>query len=201
MDWGNLIPRLQGGDVDVIAAGMFITPERCQQVAFSNPTYVVGEAFLVRTGNPKNLNNYRDVSDNHEAKVGLIAGTVEYNYAAYHGIPADRALLYRDFDRAVRALLDGQVDAVGLTSLTARSRARDNPRLEATPQFHPVIRGEATKGYGAFAFRKEDEALLAAFNRELADFVGSEEHWEAVEEFGFGPDMMPDKTAEELCAG
>lgn len=203
MDWGDQIPRLREGDVDVIAAGMFITPARCERVAFSNPTYVVGEAFLVRAGNPRDLDSYEAVSRNHDARVGLVAGTVEYNYAMHSGIPSDRAPLYRDFERAVDALVAGEVDAVGLTSLTARSLARRTERadLEATPQFYPVIDGEEVKGYGAFAFRKEDEELVAAFNRHLADFIGSDEHWEAVEPFGFAPDMMPDKTAAELCAG
>ena len=203
MDWGQLIPRLQAGDVDVVAAGMFITPARCEQVAFSNPTYVVGESFLVRAGNPKELDSYEAISRDPDARVGLVAGTVEYNYAMHSGIPADRAPLYRDFGRAVDALAAGEIHAVGLTSLTARSLARSTTRadLEATPQFYPVIDGEEKKGYGAFAFRKEDAALVEAFNRHLADFIGSEAHWEAVEPFGFAPDMMPDRTAQELCAG
>lgn len=203
MDWGQLIPRLNAGDVDVVAAGMFITPERCERVAFSNPTYVVGEAFLVRAGNPHGIDDYHAISRNPEVRVGLVAGTVEYNYAMYTGIPSDRAPLYRDFSRAVDALVAGEIDAVGLTSLTARSLARstDEAELEATPQFYPEIDGEVQKGYGAFAFRKEDEALVAAFNRHLDEYVGSDAHWAAVEPFGFAPDMMPDKTARELCAG
>lgn len=203
MDWGDLIPRLRDGDVDVIAAGMFITPARCEQVAFSNPTYVVGESFLVRAGNPLDLESYEDISRDPEARVGLVAGTVEYNYAMHSGIRASQAPLYRDFRRAVNALVEGEVDAVGLTSLTARSLARSTEAadLEATPQFYPVIDGEEKKGYGAFAFRKGDEALVAAFNRHLDDFIGSEAHWDAVEKFGFAPDMMPDKTAAELCGG
>ena len=39
-----------------------------------------------------------------EVLVGSLAGTVEYNYAMNSGIPAERALLYRDFRRAARAL-------------------------------------------------------------------------------------------------
>src|SRR5918999_3419571 len=34
-----LIPGLAAQQYDIIAAGMFITPERCQQIAFSNPDY------------------------------------------------------------------------------------------------------------------------------------------------------------------
>jgi polar amino acid transport system substrate-binding protein len=202
MDWSRLIPSLQEGEVDVIAAGMFITPARCREVSFTDPTYVVGESFLVQAGNPEDIGDYHSVSDNPDAKVALVAGTVEYNYAMHAGIPADRAILYRDFARAVDALEADEVDAVGLTSLTARSLARrvGDGRFEATPQFYPVIDGEEQKGYGAFAFRKDDEAIVEAFNREIDDFIGTDEHWAMVEEFGFAPDMAPDMTAEELCA-
>jgi len=202
-NWGELIPSVQSGEVDVITAGMFITPERCEQVAFSNPTYVVGEAFLVESGNPNEITDYMSISNNRGVKVGLISGTVEYNYAVEVAIPAERALLYTSFDKAVQALQEGEIDAVGLTALTVRSYVRrlEDDSLESTAQFFPVVDGEVTKGYGAFAFRKADQELVAAFNRHLEDFVGSEEHWALVEEFGFYPDMTPDKSAEELCRG
>ncbi len=83
--FGQLIPGLENGDFDIAAAGMFITPPRCRRVAFSNPTYVVGEAFLVRKGNPKDITDYGSISANPDASVGLIAGTVEYNYALVAG--------------------------------------------------------------------------------------------------------------------
>ncbi|MDZ7787458.1 MAG: ectoine/hydroxyectoine ABC transporter substrate-binding protein EhuB [Halofilum sp. (in: g-proteobacteria)] len=203
VDWSQLIPSLQEGAVDVVAAGMFITPARCKEVTFTDPTYVVGESFLVESGNPEELSDYHSVSENPDAKVALVAGTVEYNFAMHAGIPAERAILYRDFTRAVDALEAGDVDAVGLTSLTARSLARrvGDGRFEATPQFYPVIDGEEQKGYGAFAFRKGDEAIVEAFNRELDEFIGSDEHWAMVEEFGFAPDMEPDMSAEQLCNG
>ena len=54
-EFGQLFPGLREGDFDIAAAGMFITPERCEAAAFSDPTYVVGEAFAVRDSNPKNL--------------------------------------------------------------------------------------------------------------------------------------------------
>lgn len=200
-DFGALIPRLQAGEIDVIAAGMFITPARCTQVAFSDPTYVVGEAFAVRAGNPAGITDYRSISEDDGVKVGLVAGTVEYNYALVTGIPGDRALLYRSFERAIQGLKAGEVDAVGLTALTAQGLAGGDPELEATAQFFPDLDGEPVKGYGGFAFRKEDEALRKAFDAALDAYLGSEAHWRDVAAFGFTPEMAPDKTAAELCEG
>ena len=198
-DFGQLIPGLQEGAFDIAAAGMFITPERCASVAFSDPTYVVGEAFAVHEGNPKDLTDYPSISNREDARVGLIAGTVEYNYAVVTGIPADRAPLYRSFAKALEALKAGEVDAIGLTSLSAQSLVEGEPGLEATAQFFPSLDGEEIKGYGGFAFRYDDQDLRAAFDEELAAFVGSDEHWDLVEPFGFGPDMAPDMTTAALC--
>ena len=200
-DFGQLIPGLEQGRFDIVAAGMFITPSRCERVAFSDPTYVVGEAFAVRRGNPKNISDYASISNNPDARVGLVAGTVEYNYAVVAGIPADRALLYRNFDKAIEALREGKVDAVGLTSLTTREIVADQRMLESTAQFYPEVDGTIVKGYGGFAFRREDQDVAEAFNERLDDFIGSERHLRLVEPFGFRRDMLPDKTAAELCEG
>ena len=51
-EFGSLIPGLQARRFDIIAAGM--SRERCGQAAFSNPTYGVSQAMLVKQGNPKN---------------------------------------------------------------------------------------------------------------------------------------------------
>lgn len=200
-DFGDLIPGLEAGRFDIAAAGMFITPSRCARVDFSNPTYVVGEAFVVRNGNPKAISDYPSISENEDARVGLIAGTVEYNYALVTGIPADRALLFRTFDEAIAALKAGEVDAVGLTSLTARDIVATEPTLQSTPQFYPEVDGVPVKGYGGFAFRKQDRDLVKAFDDALATFVGSDEHLDLVRPFGFRRDMLPDMTADQLCKG
>jgi polar amino acid transport system substrate-binding protein len=199
--FGQLIPMLRGGEVDLVAAGMFITPERCELASFSEPTYVVGEALLVKAGNPKGLANFQSVSDRADAKVGLISGTVEYNYALVTGIPADRAPLYVDLPEAVAALEAGEVDAVAMTSLTAKEIVAQRPQLESTPQFFPRLDGVEVQGYGGFVFRLEDSALRDAFQAELASFIGSEAHWELVAPFGFTPEMAPDKNTESLCVG
>lgn len=199
--FSDLITGLQEQRFDITAAGMFITPERCRQVAFSNPTYVIGEAFVVRDGNPRGLTDYWSIAEDPDARVGVMAGAVEYNYALVAGIPAEQALIYRTLDEAAEALQAGEIDAIGATSLSAQALADENKELATTAQFYPEVDGTITRGYGAFAFRQADRDLVEAFNRELADFLGTEQHWQTVDPFGFGPDMLPDKTAAELCQG
>ncbi|WP_369392660.1 hypothetical protein [Paraburkholderia kururiensis] len=41
---------------------MYITPERCKQVAFADPQYQIQDTLLVLKGNPKKLHSYADVA-------------------------------------------------------------------------------------------------------------------------------------------
>ncbi len=46
-DWGGLIPGLQANRYDVITGGMYILKSRCENVNFSDPVGVFGDAFIV----------------------------------------------------------------------------------------------------------------------------------------------------------
>ena len=70
VEFGSLIPGLKAGRFDVIAAGMYITPARCREVLFSDPSYKIAEAILVPEGNPLDLHSYRDIRDNDRATLG-----------------------------------------------------------------------------------------------------------------------------------
>lgn len=204
-EFGSLIPGLQAKRFDIIAAGMYILPERCKQVAFSNPTYGIGEAFLVKAGNPKGLHSYETVAMSKNATLGVVAGTVERGYARKTGIPDDRVQVYPDSPSAVEGVSAGRIDAYAGTSLTIQdivSKVTDGAIERAVPFTDPVIDGKSVRGYGAFAFRQSDQALVDAFNRELAKFIGTPEHRELVKPFGFTEQELPgDVTAAQLCAG
>ncbi|MGD2140435.1 MAG: ectoine/hydroxyectoine ABC transporter substrate-binding protein EhuB [Burkholderiales bacterium] len=204
-EFGSLIPGLQAKRFDIIAAGMYILPERCKQVTFSNPTYGIGEAFLVMSGNPKNLHSYEGLAGNADATLGVVAGTVERGYARKTNIPDERVQVFPDGPSAVAGVAAGRIDAYAGTSLTIQdivSKTTDGTLERAKPFTDPVIDGKSVRGYGAFAFRKADQSLVDAFNRELANFIGSAEHRELVKPFGFTEQELPgDVTAAQLCAG
>ncbi len=202
-EFGSLIPGLQAGRFDLIAAGMYIRPERCAQVAFSNPTYSIGEAFIVPAGNPLDLHGYDDVRTREEATLGVVAGAIERTYAREVGIPDARIATFPDPPSALAAVRAGRVSAYGATGLTAQTLLDKGAEgLERAEPFRdPVVNGDTVRGYGAFAFRKADADLLAAFNRELGTFIGSDAHRALVEPFGFTRAELPGGvTAATLCA-
>lgn len=199
-EFQNLIPELQAGRFDVIAAGMYIAPGRCEQVAFTRPTYKIGEALLVQAGNPKNLTDFNSIAQQADARLAVLAGAMEYSYAYDAGVFVDQVMLVPDYPAGLSKLKAGEIDAIAMTALTARTLAAQDDALAAGPQFFPATEdGEPVAGYGAFALRQADTDLLAALNGQLAAFIGSAEHWQLVAPFGFTPEMEPDVTVAALC--
>jgi len=199
-EFGSLIPGLRAGRFDVIAAGMYITPKRCEQILFSNPTYSIGEGFLVKNGNPEALNGYDDIKEK-SVKLGVMSGSVEYGYARDFGISLSKIVTLPDYPSGVAALKSGRIDALGGTSLTMASLAQKDGRVELAQPFTPLmIKGKSVKGYGGFGFRPADTALRDAFNGELKGFIDTESHIAMVETYGFGKHTSPgDMTAKKLC--
>ncbi|WP_246727740.1 ectoine/hydroxyectoine ABC transporter substrate-binding protein EhuB [Chelativorans sp. Marseille-P2723] len=198
-EFGSLIPGLMAGRFDIIAAGMFITPERCQQAAFSEPSYGIGQALLVPEGNPKNLVDYSSIADNSEITLAVMAGAVEADYAKMAGIADDQLVILPDQASLVSAVRSGRADAAALTALSIQRMAQSNEGVESTEPFAEVA-GESVMGHGGFVFRPDDTELLEEFNRQLQAFIGTQEHIELVSEFGFGDGYLPTKTTEELCS-
>jgi polar amino acid transport system substrate-binding protein len=198
-EFGSLIPGLQAGRFDIVAAGMFVNPARCGQVLFSEPTYGIGQAMLVQEGNPKQIKDYSSIAGNPDLKLAVMAGAVEAGYAADAGIGQSQLVLLPDQSSLVAAVKAGRADAAALTALSIADMASKNEGVESTKPFGEVA-GKSVTGHGAVAFRKDDTELQQAFNAELKKFLGSPEHLALVEPFGFGKDFLPTKTTAELCA-
>ena len=202
-EFGALIPGLKAGRFDVIAAGMYITPARCKEVAFSNPTYGIGEAMVVAAGNPLGLHSYADVARNDAVTLGVVTGAIQRRYALASAIPQQRLQVFPDAPSAVEAVAAHRVSAYAGTSLTVSdllSKAQSPDLDRAAPFADPVVDGRPVRGYGAFAFRKQDAALRTAFDHELDAFVGSPEHLRTVAPFGFTRAELPgEATATALC--
>src|SRR5947209_7085329 len=92
-EFGALIPGLLANRFDMIAAGMFITPQRCQQVLFSNPDYVATEALAVKSGNPEHITDYGSIAKNSRVTVGAESGAVEGGWLQDSGVPMSRIQL------------------------------------------------------------------------------------------------------------
>jgi polar amino acid transport system substrate-binding protein len=199
-EFGSLIPGLKAGRFDIIAAGMFINPKRCAEIAFSEPSYGIGQAMLVKSGNPKAIKDYSSIKDNGDLKLAVMAGAVEAGYAKDAGVPETQLVVLPDQSSLLAAVQSGRADAAALTALSIADMAKKGEGVETTTPFGEVA-GKSVKGHGGFGFRKEDTDLYEAFNSELQKFIGTPEHIALVTPFGFGKDYLPNKTMEQLCKG
>jgi polar amino acid transport system substrate-binding protein len=199
-EFGSLIPGLKAKRFDIIAAGMFITPKRCAEIAFSDPSYGIGQAMLVKAGNPKKIVDYGSIVANKDLKLAVMAGAVEAGYAKDAGVPQAQLVVLPDQSSLLAAVQAGRADAAALTALSIGNMAKKGEGVESTKPFGEVA-GKSVKGHGGFGFRKEDKALYTAFNDQLKKFIGTPEHIALVEPFGFGKDYLPNKTMEQLCKG
>ena len=92
-EFGALIPALNAQRFDAIAAGLYITPERCQLVAFSDPDLQLADAAVVAQGNPKNIHSYAQIASDPAIKFGVGRGSTTAKNAEAAGVAQDRAAL------------------------------------------------------------------------------------------------------------
>ncbi|GGT03235.1 ectoine/hydroxyectoine ABC transporter substrate-binding protein EhuB [Streptomyces daghestanicus] len=199
-EFGSLIPGLASQQFDVVAAGMYINPDRCEQVIFSDPDYQMLDSFIVRKGNPLGLRNYQDVVAK-KARFATGTGYAEIAYAVEAGYEESDILIVPDQVAGLNAVEAGRVDVFAGTALTTREVVKKSGKAEVTEAFRPVVDGEPHVDGGGFAFRPTETNLRDAFNEELHKLKDSGELLRILRPFGFTEDEMTDLTAKELCGG
>ncbi|QHT63928.1 ectoine/hydroxyectoine ABC transporter substrate-binding protein EhuB [Paenibacillus lycopersici] len=204
-EFSSLIAGLQANRFDLITAGMFVNPERCQAVAFANPEYSIGEGLAVKAGNPQKLTSYKAIADNAKAKVAVMAGAIEIGYLKASGVAEKQMVIVPDQDAALGALQSGRADAITMTgpALQSRLTAAGDDKLERVMDFEqPLVDGKSVRGYGATAFKTSDTSFRDAYNAELDKMNDSGELLTILKKFGFTEQELPgDVKTTELCAG
>ena len=202
----TLIPGLLAKRFDVIGAGMYIKPKRCQQIAFSNPLTQAGGAFAAKKGNPKNLHSLADVAKNSDAKIGTQLGTSQVDEVKQAGIPEDRVTLFSKDTEALAGLQAGRVDVIYFPDLEINEllTTSADSSLERVAPYVQILdaQGNQVFNYQALGLRKEDTDLLEAINKQLGELLANGKLLAILQPFGFSANELPPAavTAEKLCA-
>jgi len=187
-EFGRLAAELQAGKIDVVAAGMFITPERQKTTSFSRPTFRVREALLVRAGNTLGLKTFAPTAA--IPKFAVIEGAYEIPFLTSAGWPESALYLVPDALTGLRALESGAADALVLSAPTLRTMA-----AQAVPgTVELVVPPESDRNpssWGGFLFRREDRALREAWDGVLEELIGSPDHEALVRPYGFTAEELP----------
>lgn len=182
--FARLIHQLEMGRIDVIAAGLFITPERSRRVDFSRPTLAVGTALLVRRGNPDRLHSLSDLSADNDLRLAVLEGAAESRLARGHGIASRALVSVPDVAEALKLLRQGEVAAFALSTPSLRQLVRRETDLE---WIEPAdLDPDRDIGLPAFAWRPGDPRL-PAFDAALGQYLGTPAHLQTVRALGYTP--------------
>lgn len=200
-EWDGLITGL-GTNHDMVIAGMYVTPDRCEAVAFADPDYIMPDALLVEAGNPGGWTTLNAMADT-DGVIGVMNGTSEQEVADQI-FPEDRINVQPDLPALILELKAGRADAIGLTSANLQLAADADDELEVTESFWLVDpeSGEDIIGAGAAVFQPDDTDFRDAVNGELETLLADTATWEGlVGEFGFTVDANHPEglTAQDLC--
>lgn len=173
LDFGSLLEELEAGRIDLIAGGLFATPERERRVRFTRPTAAVGPALLLRDPPP---------IAGETVRLAVIEGSVEAADPGRFVLGEHSILRLPDARTAMAALSLGEADALALSAPSLRWMAQNwssggalTLQVIDTPQ----------RGYPAFALARSEAAFTARLDAVLADYLGSPAHLRAVAAYGF----------------
>lgn len=156
--WDTIIPNLNAGNYDVIAAGMSITDERKQSIAFTADYSPPDQsAYMMLAGSTPELNNPTGI------KIGTQSGTIQADYAAANLATGNTLLNFDTAPDALADLMAGNVDVVlADSSYVDEAVANSGGALKAGD-----VLVEVGGGVGA-GLRKADTELLAKLDEALA---------------------------------
>ncbi|KQT57329.1 MULTISPECIES: lysine/arginine/ornithine ABC transporter substrate-binding protein [unclassified Aureimonas] len=159
-NWDGIIPALQNGNFDAIVASMSITPEREEQIAFSNKYYQTPPAIAV----PKDSTITAATKEALAGKaIGAQTGTT-HSQAAEALFPDSDVKIYPTAEEYKLDIGNGRVDAVmdDVVVLTEWVKSPDGAccKILGTLPADPVIYG---RGVGV-GLRKGDDKLKKLFD-------------------------------------
>ncbi len=195
IDYGAMIPGLHARRFDVVAAGLFMNPQRCEAVAFSIPDVCGTEAFAVPKGNPMNLMSFEDVASSG-AKIVVCGGCAEEKMAKEAGVSANNIIIAPDEQSAVKLISDGRADVLAYPTISLASLFMkvDLGHLEIVSPVQGVPIGCA----GA-AFRKEDADFRDAYDAVLRNMQTDGTFAELLGKYGFDSTAAVEASRETLC--
>lgn len=192
--YDQMIPGLQAGRWDVVAAGLFMKQSRCGAVLYSEPTIVSTESFGVPAGNPKNITTVASVKENGGIKVAVLGGAFEEGILKDAGVPANQQVQVRDGRSGIEAVKARRADAFFLPTLSLNELVENDKAIDVTD---PVE--DAPKTGAGHAFRKNDTTMHQEYNRELAALKESPEFAKILDKWGFDASAVEGVTTKELC--
>jgi polar amino acid transport system substrate-binding protein len=175
--WGDIIPALERGDIDMIYSGFTITPEREQVVDFTYPYWKLNQGVAVREDSDITMANIFTGN----AVIGILNASsgevwLQKNLENYEQRVADNSIvIYNSFPMLMIALQNRGCDAAIMDEVSFASYLPGKP----LKQIGIIETGEE---YG-IAVRKGDTELRQMMNSGIAKLQTSEKWQELIDKY------------------
>ena len=156
-DFNRLIPALESGEIDLIAAGFTITPDRALHVNFSEPYCDTGVTLATNLQKTAAVKRFEDL-DSETFSIAAVDGSVAIDLA-HRLVPHAKLRIFDTVKAASAALVDGTVDGYLEDEPIPTYLALENPSKVDVPLNKPLLASRA-----GFAVNKGDPDFLAYLN-------------------------------------
>lgn len=167
MGFDALLPALMTSSIDVVAAGMSITPERAERVDFTTPYYQTGLSMLVRKAD---VEKYKTFDDLKGKAIAVQIGTTGADKAKT--IEGAKVAAFNTTSEAFMALTAGNAEAVILDRPVIGYFLKNKPKMANSLQMQPALEDAASFG---FAVKKGNTALKDKLDAAYQSLVDSGE--------------------------
>jgi polar amino acid transport system substrate-binding protein len=156
-DIDRLIPALESGEIDLIAAGLTITPERALHVNFSEPYAHSGISLATHVERTASVTDVTAL-DSESFTIAAVEDSVGAELARRLW-PRARVQVFPSIEAASNALLAGDVHGYVEDEPVPTFLALENPTIIDVPTGRPLLASPA-----GFAVGKGDPDFLAFLN-------------------------------------
>jgi len=163
-DFDGMIPALKAKKFDGVLSSMTITPQRAEQIAFSDKLFQTPTRLVAKKGS-----NLQATADSLKGKsVGVEQGTIQETYAKENWAPKGvNVVAYQNQDQVYADLISGRLDAALQDEVQADLGFLKTPRGNG----FAFAGAEIPTGAAAMGLRKENTGLKAQVDKAIADMV------------------------------
>ncbi len=161
-EWESLVPGLERGDYDVAANGLEITPERKQQVLFSEPYYTTFEQMIVRSDE----NDIKDINTVGTKKIGTLKASLAHSILEKQ--TKAEIVFYEEESAGYTDVANKRIEGFFIDYPIALYYALPNKKLKAVGE--PI-----GKMFYGIAVSKKHPELVVELNRAIRLMVSSGE--------------------------
>jgi polar amino acid transport system substrate-binding protein len=156
-DVDRLVPALESGEIDIIAAGLTITPERALHVNFSNAYAESGIGLATHVERTANVSDIKAL-DSDTVSIAAVENSVGAQLARRLW-PRARVQVFPSVEAASQALVAGEVHGYVEDEPVPTFLALEHPGVVDVPTGRPLLVSPA-----GFAVNKGDPDFLAFLN-------------------------------------